>query len=320
MLVKPRVLVLRKLTAEVEGRLAKTYEAVFSLDDKPMVPEAIAQALYDYEALVPTVSDRITAVMLKGAGVRTRMIANVGVGYSNIDVAAARDAGIAVSNTPDVLTDATADTALLLILSVTRRAFAAEKMLREGRWGGFSIVGGLGASIQDKVLGIIGMGRIGQAVARRAALGFGMKIVYYNRSPVSGLGFEAQGLDSIDAVMAVADVVSVHVPGGGGTPLVTAAHIARMKPSAYLVNTARGDSLDQTALIAALAEKRIAGAGFDVFAKEPEVPETLRKMENVTLLPHIGSATEEVRTAMGHMAVDNLDAYFEGRALPSRVV
>ncbi|SDX41054.1 Lactate dehydrogenase [Litoreibacter albidus] len=320
MLVKPRVLVLRKLTAEVEERLAKTYEAVFSLDDKPMVPEAIAQALYDYEALVPTVSDRITAVMLKGAGVRTRMIANVGVGCSNIDVAAARDAGIAVSNTPDVLTDATADTALLLILSVTRRAFAAEKMLREGRWGGFSIVGGLGASIQDKVLGIIGMGRIGQAVARRAALGFGMKIVYYNRSPVSGLGFEAQGLDSIDAVMAVADVVSVHVPGGGGTPLVTAAHIARMKPSAYLVNTARGDSLDQTALIAALAGKRIAGAGFDVFAKEPEVPETLRKMENVTLLPHIGSATEEVRTAMGHMAVDNLDAYFEGRALPSRVV
>lgn len=319
-LEKPKILVLRKLTSAVEARLAANYEATFNPDDRPMTPAAIGRALCTYEALVPTVSDRITAEMLQAKGCKTRMIANVGVGYSNIDVEAAKATGIAVSNTPDVLTDATADTALLLILSVTRRAFAAEKMLRAGRWTGFSIVDGLGSSIQGKVLGIIGMGRIGQAVAHRAAVGFGMKIAYYNRSPVGNLGFPAERLDSIDAVMAVADVVSVHVPGGGDTPLVTAAHIARMKPSAYLINTARGDSLDQDALIAALAGQRIAGAGFDVFAKEPEVPEILRKMENVTLLPHIGSATEEVRTAMGHMAADNLDAFFAGRDLPCRVV
>lgn len=317
---KPKILVLRKLTAAVETRLAGTYDATFNADDTPMPPETIARALRSYDALVPTVSDQITAQMLQSAESRTGMIANVGVGYSNIDVEAAKSAGIVVSNTPDVLTDATADIALLLMLSVTRRAFAAEKLLRNGRWGGFSIVDGLGVGIQGKVLGIIGMGRIGQAVARRAALGFGMKIAYYNRSPVGDLGFDAERLDSIDAVMAAADVVSVHVPGGGGAPSVTASHIARMKPSAYLINTARGDSLDQVAAIEALAQKRIAGAGFDVFADEPEVPEALRRMENVTLLPHIGSATEEVRTAMGHLAADNLDAFFGGRDLPSRVI
>lgn len=317
---KPKILVLRKLTAAVETRLSGTYDATFNADDTPMTPETIARALRSYDALVPTVSDQITAQMLQSAESRTGMIANVGVGYSNIDVDAAKSAGIVVSNTPDVLTDATADIALLLMLSVTRRAFAAEKLLRNGRWGGFSIVDGLGVGIQGKVLGIIGMGRIGQAVARRAALGFGMKIAYYNRSPVDDLGFDAESLDSIDAVMAAADVVSVHVPGGGGAPLVTASHIARMKPSAYLINTARGDSLDQVAAIEALAKKRIAGAGFDVFADEPEVPEALRRMENVTLLPHIGSATEEVRTAMGHLAADNLDAFFGGRDLPSRVI
>ncbi len=273
-----------------------------------------------YDALVPTVSDRLDANCLKAEGRTVQMIANVGVGYSNIDTDAAQGAGLTVSNTPDVLTDATADIALLLILAATRNAFAAEAKLRTGRWAGFSVVDGLGMSIQGKVLGIIGMGRIGRATARRAALGFGMKIVFYNRSPIGPLGFEARRLDSIDAVMAAADVVSIHVPGGGSTPLVTAKHIAAMKPSAYLVNTARGDSLDQAALIEALAKGRIAGAGLDVFENEPSVPEVLRKMENVTLLPHIGSATEEVRTEMGMLAADNLDAFFAGAVPPCKVV
>ncbi|TNF19774.1 MAG: D-glycerate dehydrogenase [Rhodobacteraceae bacterium] len=319
-MTQPKILVTRKLTDPVERRLAESFDATFNPDDRPLSPEALADALRSHDALVPTVSDRITAAMLRAEGCRVRMIANVGVGYSNIDIAAAEAAGIAVSNTPDVLTDATADIAMLLILSATRRAFAAEKMLREGRWGGFSVVDGLGTGLQGKVLGIIGMGRIGRATARRAAAGFGMQIVYYNRSPVEDPGVEARRLESIGDVMAAADVVSVHVPGGGAAPLVTAEHITRMKPSAHLVNTARGDSIDQAALIEALVQGRIAGAGLDVFAEEPAVPEALRALETVTLLPHIGSATQEVRTAMGHLAADNLDAFFAGETLPCRVV
>lgn len=317
---KPRILVTRRLPESIETRLGADYEAKFNPDDEPLEAAALAAALQEYDAVVSTVSDKITAGMLQAKRCRARLIANVGVGYSNIDVEAARQAGIVVSNTPDVLTDATADTALLLILAATRRAFAGEKMLREGRWRGFSVVGGLGSSIQGKVLGIIGMGRIGKATAQRAVAGFGMEVVYYNRSPISELPFAARRLDTIGAVMSVADVVSVHVPGGGATPLVTREHIAQMQPKTYLVNTARGDSIDQVALIEALEEGRIAGAGLDVFAEEPEVPEVLRAMEHVTLLPHIGSATREVREAMGELAAANLDAFFAGEPLPSRVV
>ncbi len=316
---RPSLLVTRRLPAPVEARLDKTYDATFNPDDRPLSPEALAAAFCKHDAVMPTVSDRITAEMLQAEGRRVQIVANVGVGYSNIDVDAATQTGVVVSNTPNVLTDATADLALLLILAATRRTYAAEKRLREGRWNGFSIVGGLGRSIQGKVLGIIGMGRIGRATAARAAAGFGMEIVYYNRSEIDDLPFAAQRLESIGAVMAAADVVSIHVPGGGAAPLVTADHIGLMKPEAYLINTARGDSLDQAALVAALAEGRIAGAGLDVFANEPEVPEALRALENVTLLPHLGSATREVREAMGHLAADNLDAFFGGTALPSRV-
>lgn len=317
---RPRILVTRRLPDAVEARLRSSFDVSLNTDDAPLSQADLSAAMRGFDALVPTVSDRLDADVLNTADRRVRMIANVGVGFSNIDVDTARGLGIAVSNTPDVLTDATADIALLLILAVTRRSYEAEQRLRQNRWEGFSIIDGLGSSIQGKTLGIIGMGRIGRATGRRAALGFGMKIAYFNRSPVEGLDFDAERLDSIAAVMAEADVVSVHVPGGGGAPLVKAEHIARMKPSAYVINTARGDSIDQDALIAALAEKRIAGAGLDVFAHEPEVPEILRKMENVTLLPHIGSATHEVRTAMGMLAADNLEAFFAQTPLPSRVV
>ncbi|KUF10060.1 2-hydroxyacid dehydrogenase [Pseudoponticoccus marisrubri] len=316
---RPRILVTRKLTEAAEQRLATRFDVQFNASDTPMSAEALTQAMRDFDALVPTVSDRITGEMLRTEGRRVRMIANVGVGFSNIDVATAQELGVAVSNTPDVLTDATADIALLLILASTRRAYAAEKTLRDGAWTGFSVVDGLGTSIQGKVLGIIGMGRIGQATAKRAAAGFGMEVVFYNRSDPGALSFPARRLDSIDAVMQAADVVSVHVPGGGAAPLVTAEHIAQMKPSAHLVNTARGDSIDQAALVAALQSGRIAGAGLDVFADEPHVPEALRAMDTVTLLPHVGSATQEVRTAMGLLAADNLEAFFAGRDLPCRV-
>jgi lactate dehydrogenase-like 2-hydroxyacid dehydrogenase len=274
----------------------------------------------EFDALVPTVSDKLNEGILTTPERRVQMIANVGVGFNNIDIETARKEGIAVSNTPDVLTDATADIAMLLILSVTRRAYAAERKLRDKRWSGFSIVEGLGTSVQGKTLGIIGMGRIGQATARRAARGFGMKIIYYNRSPIEELDFEAKRQGSISDVMSEADIVSVHVPGGGAAPIVTAQHISSMNPSAYLINTARGDSFDQDALIAALKTGKIAGAGLDVFESEPHVPDDLLAMENVTLLPHIGSATIEVRTAMGMLAADNLEAFFSGRELPNVVV
>ena len=317
-MAKPRILVTRKLPEAVEARLTDSFDTQLNSSETPMNASDLANAMRDFDAIVPTVSDQLNADILQAPNKRVRMIANVGVGYNNIDIETAGVEGIAVSNTPDVLTDATADIAMLLILAVTRRAYAAELKLRSGRWAGFSLVEGLGSSIQGKKLGIIGMGRIGQAVARRAAFGFGMEIVYYNRSPVRELGFEARKLDTIGAVMAEADVVSVHVPGGSA-PLVTSAHIAAMKRSAYLVNTARGDSIDQIALIEALNHGRIAGAGLDVFENEPSVPEALRMMENVTLLPHIGSATQEVRTAMGMLAADNLDAFFSGHELPNKV-
>lgn len=319
--MQPKVLVTRRLPAAVEQRLSNTYDVTFSTSDEPLSPESLADAMAQFDAIVPTVSDQIDAAALRTPDRRVAMIANVGVGFSNIDTATAHDLGVTVSNTPDVLTEATADIALLLILASTRGTTAAEQRLREGRWEGFSLVDNLGTSVQGKVLGIVGMGRIGKATARKASLGLGMSVVFYNRSKVddSGLdGFEATQLDSLAELMAVADVVSVHVPGGG-TPIVTAEHLTAMKPTAHLVNTARGNSVDQTALITALQEGQIAGAGLDVFVDEPHVPDALLALDNLTLLPHIGSATEEVRTAMGMLAVDNLDAFFTDQELPSPV-
>lgn len=318
--VRPKVLVTRKLPETVEARLSSSYDASLNTDDKAMNKEQLLTAMTEYDAIMPTVSDRIDAEILQAADSRVRIIANVGVGYSNIDIETARSKGIRVSNTPDVLTDATADIALLLILAVTRRAYVAEKKLREDRWHEFSLVDGLGSSVQGKVLGIIGMGRIGQATARRAIYGLGMKVIFYNRSNITDLDFDALQVNSIDELVAVADVVSMHAPGGGSTPLLNASHIAKLKPTAYLINTARGDCIDQSALIEALSQNRIAGAGLDVFTGEPQVPEVLRKLENVTLFPHIGSATLETRTAMGMLAVDNLDAFFSGKSLPCQVV
>ena len=317
---RPKVLLTRKLPAVVENRLRSTYEVRLNTTDQPMSKAELSVAMSNFDALVSTVSDPLDATVLQAGNRRVQIIANVGVGYSNIDTKTAGDEGIAVSNTPDVLTDATADIALLLILSVTRRAYAAERTLRDGRWEGFSLVDGLGRSMQGKVIGIIGMGRIGRATARRAVFALGMKVVFYNRSPITDLDFEATRLDTIDEVMESADVVSLHVPGSGSSPTVNAAHIALLKPTSYLVNTARGDSIDQAALIAALTEGRIAGAGLDVYMDEPEVPNELRMLHNVTLLPHIGSATEEVRTAMGMVAANNLDAFFSNTSLPNKVV
>ena len=320
MTLAKKVLVTRKLPKAVEQRLREHYRVQLNESDKPLSQSELQTAMTEFDALVTTVSDQIDTSVLQQPSAKVQMIANVGVGYSNIDLITAHACKIIVSNTPDVLTDATADIALLLILSSTRRAYEVEKALRSEQWSGFSLVKDLGTSLQGKTLGIIGMGSIGQATARRACLGFGMQVVYCNRSSAPELDFHATKMDSIQDVMKQSDVVSVHVPGGGEFPVVTSDHINSMKPTAHLVNTARGDSIDQSALIRALQEGRIAGAGLDVYEDEPRVPEALRQMNNVTLLPHIGSATTEVRTAMGMLAVDNLDAFFRGENLPSKVV
>ncbi len=314
-----KVLVTRKLPEVVEERLAASYDVTLNAVDVPLTAAELADAMGRFDAIVPTVSDTIGSEILRVPNRQVAMLANVGVGFSNIDIDTARELGVTVSNTPDVLTDATADIAMLLILASTRGSTAAERKLRDGRWEGFSIVGDLGTGIQGKVLGIVGMGRIGQATARRAVLAFGMEVVFFNRSEVTGLDFDATQLDSLDELMAAADVVSVHVPGGSDAPVVDAQQIGLMKPTAHLVNTARGDSIDQEALITALQTNKIAGAGLDVFVDEPQVPDSLRALDNVTLLPHVGSATEEVRTAMGMLAADNLDAFFAGTQLPSPV-
>ena len=315
---RPRIVVTRKLPEAVEARLADSFEAVLNPEDAPMPPDALAQAMREADGLLCAVVDAVDAAVIGTPGRRAGIVANFGVGVNNIDLAAAKAAGVVVTNTPDVLTDATADLAIALLLAATRRMSETERILRAGGWDGFRPTGWLGMGLQGKTLGIVGMGRIGQATARRAQAAFGMRIVYHNRSAVGPFDFPAEARPSVEAVLAEADVVTLHVPGGGGV-LMTAERLAAMKPGAYLVNTARGDIVDEPALAAALASGRLAGAGLDVFAEEPKVPEALLELPNVTLLPHIGSATVETRTAMGMLAVDNLAAYFAGEPLPSRV-
>lgn len=321
MSTRPRVIVTRKLPAPVEARLAELFDVELNPDDRPLSAEELKQAMRSADGVLCAVVDAMTAEVLGVEGRKAGIVANFGVGVNNIDLKAAEAAGIVVGNTPDVLTDATADIAIALMLAATRRMYETEKMLREDRWKGFSITAQLGMGLRDKVIGIVGMGRIGQATARRAALGFGMKVIYFSRSDLRvELDFPAERRATIRDVMAEADVVSLHIPGGGeNRGRISAELIAAMKPTAYLVNTARGDVVDEPALVAALAEGRIAGAGLDVFAEEPKVPAELVALENVTLLPHIGSATLETRTAMGMLAVDNLEAFFAGKELPARV-
>jgi len=279
-----------------------------TLAEAPLTEAAAAQALHDYDAILPTLGDAFTAAAFAAAGAqpRCRMLGNFGVGYSHIDVVAARAHGVAVSNTPDVLTDATADIGWTLILATARRAGEGERLVRSGQWGGFGP-------------GIVGMGRIGQAVARRGHFGFGMPVIYYNRSPKSA-GLPARQVAELTTLMAEADFVVVTVPGGAQTThLIDRAALAAMKPTGIFVNIARGEVVDEEALIDALAAGAIAGAGLDVYAQEPHVPERLRALDNCVLLPHLGSATTETRQAMAQMALDNIKAWADGGLPPQRV-
>ncbi|SIS49724.1 Lactate dehydrogenase [Roseivivax lentus] len=321
-MAKPKILITRGWPAECEARAARDYDATLNADDAPLDTDQMRAALADYDAVCPTVTDALPADLFEGSP-RAWIIGNFGVGYNHIDVAAAKAAGIAVSNTPGVLTDCTADIALTLMLMIARRAGEGERMVRAGAWHGWTPTQLIGTKLSGKTLGIVGMGRIGIATARRAQHGFGMKVVYYNRSEVAAerlQGLDATRLPSIDAVCEAADMVSLHLPGGGeNSGMIDAARLDLIGPEGFLINTARGDVVDEAALTAALEAGRIRGAGLDVFAKEPHVPDALRHLDNVVLLPHLGSATAETRAAMGHMVLDNLDAFFAGKPLPNPV-
>ncbi|SFR34807.1 Lactate dehydrogenase [Yoonia tamlensis] len=281
------------------------------------VAEANA-ALRDYDAILTTLGDDFSADAFAG-DLRCQVLANFGVGYNHIDADAARAAGVAVSNTPDVVTDATADIGMTLILSTCRRAGEGERLVRADKWEGWAPTHMLGTHVTGKTVGIVGMGRIGQAVARRCHFGFDMPVIYFNRS-TKPVDFPARQVDSLADLMGQADIIVVTVPGGGGNAhLIDANMLAQMKPRGIFINIARGDVVDEAALIAALETGQIAGAGLDVYAKEPQVPDAFRALENVVLLPHLGTAALEIREAMGQMALDNIIAWDEGRPLPQAV-
>ncbi|MFC3168627.1 2-hydroxyacid dehydrogenase [Paracoccus fontiphilus] len=313
-----RLLVTRPMTDRATQAIRDRFDATFR-DNTPMPEAEAAQALRDYDAIIPTLGDAFTAAAFADRP-RCRMLANFGAGYNHIDIKAASAAGVIVTNTPDVVTDATADIALTLILMTMRRASEGERMLRAGRWTGWNPTQLLGGHVTGRTVGIIGMGRIGQAIARRCHHGFGMDVVFFNRSPVTGLAFPARQIADLDGMLQQADVAVVAVPGGPGTRhLIGAAQMAALGPQGYLVNIARGDVVDEAALIDALANRRIAGAGLDVYEREPHVPQALLDAPNATLLPHLGTATDDVRTDMGLRALDNLIAFAEGRDPHDRV-
>jgi lactate dehydrogenase-like 2-hydroxyacid dehydrogenase len=320
---RPRILVTRRWPAAVEAVLSERFDVTLNARDVALDAAELALALRDYDAVLPTVSDKLPAALFEAAPLRTRILGNFGVGFNHIDIAAARARGIAVTNTPGVLTDCTADIAMLLLLSVARRGGEGERQVRSANWVGWSPTHLVGTKVTGKTVGIIGFGRIGRAFAQRCHFGFGMDVVFYNRSaidPHEAARFGAEQLHTVEDVLAISDFVSLHCPGGTENHhLINASRLAAMKPGAVLINTARGDVVDEQALIAALESGTIRGAGLDVYEAEPNVPEKLRGMENVVVLPHLGSATEETRTAMGMKVVDNITAFFDGREPPDRV-
>ena len=314
-----RLLVTRRMTERAEAAISAEFDADFRDEATPLTEAEALAALRDYDAVLPTLGDAFNASVLGAGGRRAGMLANFGAGYNHIDIEAARAAGVVVSNTPEVVTESTADIAVTLILMTARRAGEGERLVRAGGWTGWHPTQMLGRHVSGATVGIVGMGRIGQAIARRCHHGFGMKVVFHNRSQVSGLGFPATQLP-LPEVLAQADFVVLAVPGGGASRhLIGAPELAAMKRDGFLINIARGDVVDETALVAALQEDRIAGAGLDVYEHEPLVPQALVALENVVLLPHLGTATDEVRTAMALRALDNLRAWRAGQEPGDRV-
>ncbi|MBS1304015.1 D-glycerate dehydrogenase [Loktanella sp. SALINAS62] len=289
---------------------------VTTRDAGPLSVQDAAAALQDFDAIMCTLGDGFSDMAFATPDLRCRMLANFGVGYNHIDVRAAKVAGVTVSNTPGAVTDSTADIALTLMLMAARRAGEGERLVRSGEWTGWTPTQLLGMHLTGKRLGIVGMGRIGQAIARRAHFGFDMKVIYFNRSEKE-VDFPARQVPDLGALMNQSDVVVVAVPGGGdNVQLIDADALAQLNDGAVFVNIARGDVVDEASLIAALKSGRIT-AGLDVYENEPQVPQELLDLENAVLLPHLGTAALEVREAMGQMAVDNLMAWDDGHRPPN---
>ena len=323
MSARPTVVVTRRLPEAVERELMRDFDARLNAEDRPLGAEGLVDAVRMADAILTTVTDKVTAEVLSAEPRRTKIVANFGVGFNNIDVEAARARGVAVSNTPDVLTDATADLAITLLLMVARRTGEGERHLRNGQWTGWRPTHMMATHVTGKTLGLVGMGWIARAVAKRAHHGFGMKVIYHDPFPppadvAAALGAEPRA--ELEAVLREADFVSLHCPATPETRhLMNRERLGLMRPDAFLVNTARGDVVDEAALVEALQQKKIAGAGLDVFEREPEVTRALVGMENVVLLPHLGSATTETRVAMGMRALENLRLFFGGKPLRDRV-
>jgi glyoxylate reductase len=319
---KPLVVATRKLPEATERELSALFDARLNASDQPMDAAALIAASQAADVLVPTVTDRITAEMIDGAGPQLRLIANFGVGFNHIDVAAAKRRNIAVTNTPGVLTDATADIAMTLMLMVTRRALEGAKVLESGRFTGWCPTWMMGVGLRGRKLGIVGMGRIGEAVARRSR-SFGLEIHYHNRTRVPiavEQELSATYWPKLDAMLPAMDIVSINCPYNTSTyHLFSAERLSRLKPAAFLINTARGEIVDEAALADALAAGRLAGAGLDVFEREPQVHLKLLGLPNAVLLPHLGSSTIEARTGMGRKVIANIRAFIAGEALPDRV-
>ena len=314
-----RVLISREMPLEVVRLVEAKFDITRRQSDFPMTALEAQAAMAEYDAILATFGDNFSATAFEGLhDAPCKLVANFGVGINHIDVAAAQRAGIRVTNTPGIVTEATADIALTLMLMTCRRASEGERMVRAGDWHGWGPTQLLGMHMSGKTVGIIGMGRIGQAIAQRCRLGFGMPIVFFNRSEKTIEG--CTQFPSIQAVMQACDIAVVALPGGADTHhMIEAQALSALRPHAVLVNIARGDVIDEAALIAALSAGQIAGAGLDVYENEPLVPQALKDMQNVTLLPHMGTSTLEVRLDMGVMAVANLTALANGHDLPNQV-
>ena len=315
-----KLFVTRPLPEKVLNALGERFEMTVRSSELPMEFDEMTASLRDYDVVLPTLRDLYSAKVFDAVDQpRCKLLANFGVGFNHIDVAAANGAGVLVTNTPGAVTDATADIALTLMLMVTRRAGEGERLVRSGGWTGWHPTQMLGMHLTGKRLGILGMGRIGQAIARRCHYGFDMTVHYCSRTPKEAV-METSWHKSAAELAAAVDVLVVAVPGGAETRhLVDADVLEALGPNGYLVNIARGDVVDEAALIAALEAGEIAGAGLDVYENEPEVPETLMARSDVVLLPHLGTAALEVREAMGMVAVENLIAFAEGRELVNPV-
>jgi glyoxylate reductase len=320
---RPVVVVTRKLPDAIETRMMELFQARLNTTDQPFSRAELVEAVKSCDVLVPTVTDRVDSPVLAHAGERLRLIANYGTGVDNIDVEAAYKRGITVTNTPGVLTEDTADMTMALVLAVSRRLAEGERLARSGDWAGWSPTSMLGHRIWGKRLGIVGMGRIGSAVARRAK-GFGLSVHYHNRRRVHEdleQELEATYWESLDQMLARMDVISVNCPHTPATfHLLSARRLALLQPHAIVVNTSRGEVVDEPALTRLLRERKIAGAGLDVFEHEPAINPRLRQLDNVVLLPHMGSATIEGRLDMGEKVIINIKTFSDGHRPPDRVL